>query len=111
MVIDELKGKSNQLTKKEEAKGLLFDFMDQYIKGHEATREKGSLTVYNSVKNHLKAYKDSTGHNVTFETIDYTFFQKFQTFLITRNKTDKAGNTSSMLNNTTIAKAISTLEQ
>jgi integrase len=110
MVIDELKKKDANVTKKEEQKGLLFDFMDTYISEHEATREKGSLTVYKSVKNHLKAYQDATKHLVTFDTIDYNFFHKLQRFLINRKKIDKEGNVSPMLNNITIAKALSTLK-
>lgn len=110
MVIDNLKGTKGNTTKKAEAAGLLFDFMDKYITDHQSTREPGSLTVYRSVKNHLQAYQQATGHKVTFDTIDYTFFNKFQTFLINRRKTDKQGNESPMLNNTTIAKALSTLK-
>lgn len=110
MVVDKLKEATGKATKREEATGLVFDFMDQYIKDHEATREKGSLTVYNSVKNHLKAYEDATNDKVSFDTIDYVFFQKLQTFLINRTKSDKEGNVSPMLNNTTIAKALSTLK-
>ncbi|MEJ6980742.1 site-specific integrase [Pedobacter sp. P351] len=110
LIIDSLLANQNQLTKKEEVTGLVYDFMDRYIKDHEATREKGSLTVYNSVKNHLKAYQDATGNKVTFETIDYSFFHKLQSFLINRTKTDKEGNVSPMLNNTTIAKALSTIK-
>ncbi len=112
MVIDELKviDAVNPKTKTEEATGLVFNFIDQYIKENEATREAGSLSVYKSVKNHLQAYQEKTGHKVTFEKIDYSFFQKFQTFLINRTKTNLAGETSPMLNNTTIAKALSTLK-
>ncbi|MEJ5994963.1 site-specific integrase [Pedobacter sp. Du54] len=110
MVINTLKGANGGVTKKAEQSNYLFDFMDQYINDHEATREAGSLTVYKSVKNHLKAYQEATRHKVTFETIDYSFFNKLQTFLINRVKTDKAGNESPMLNNTTIAKALSTLK-
>jgi len=110
MVINQLKGKQSAVTKKEEKKGLVFDWMDKYISDHESIREKGSLTVYKSVKNHLKAYQEETGHKVTFETIDSNFFKSFQKFLIKRIKTDKAGTVSPMLNNTTIAKALSTLK-
>jgi integrase len=110
MVINELKGKQSAVTKKEERKGLVFDWMDKYITEHETIREKGSLSVYNSVKNHLKAYQDETSHKVTFESIDNKFFQSFQRFLVKRTKKDKAGNVSPMLNNTTIAKALSTLK-
>jgi integrase len=112
MVIDELKAivAESPKTKKEEVTGLVFDFIDRYLSENEATREKGSLSVYKSVKNHLQAYQDTTGHKVTFEKIDYSFFQKFQTFLIQRTKKNKAGEISPMLNNTTIAKALSTLK-
>lgn len=113
-VIDELKlrkaEKSGTFIRIEEPSNLLFDFMDKYIAEHESTREAGSLTVYKSVKNHLRAYQDAAGHKVTFEGIDYNFFNKLQSFLIKRTKTDKEGNTSPMLNNTTIAKALSTLK-
>jgi len=112
MVIEQLKANDavNPKTKKEEIAGLLYNFMDQYIADHSATREAGSLTVYKSVKNHLQAYQEATGHKVTFEKIDYSFFQKFQTFLINRTKTDADGNITPLLNNTTIAKALSTLK-
>lgn len=112
MVINELKelDSANVKTKKKEVKGLVFDFIDQYIQDNTATREKGSLSVYKSVKNHLEAYQIKTGHSVTFDSIDYSFFNKFQTFLISRTKTNLAGETSPMLNNTTIAKALSTLK-
>jgi len=114
MVIDAYKDqelkKLSKIIKVEEPKGLLFEYMDKYIQDHEATREPGSLTVYKSVKNHLKAYEVATGHRVTFETIDYKFFNKLNDFLIKRTKTDKAGIVSPMLNNTTIAKALSTLK-
>jgi integrase len=110
MVIDALKGNTPHKTRKEEHRELLFDFMDKYIADHTASREAGSLTVYRSVKNHLEAYQRETKHKVRFETIDYAFFQRFQNFLIARTKTDKEGNVSPMLNNTTIAKALSTLK-
>jgi integrase len=110
MVIDALKGISIDKTKKEEHKDLLFDFMDKYIADHATSREAGSLTVYRSVKNHLLAYQNETKHKVRFETIDYAFFQRFQNFLIGRTKKNVKGEVSSLLNNTTIAKVLSTLK-
>lgn len=110
MVISELQNNKLGITKLEEKTDLVFDFIDKYIQEHEASREQGSLSVYKSVKNHLKAYQDATRHKVTFEGIDYSFFSKFQTFLINRTKIDSTGNKSPMLNNTTIAKALSTLK-
>ncbi len=110
MVINALKNSSSEKTKKEEHRDLLFDFMEKYITDHASSREAGSLTVYRSVKNHLLAYQNETRHKVRFETIDYAFFQRFQNFLIGRTKTDAKGEVSSLLNNTTIAKALSTLK-
>jgi integrase len=100
MVMDKLKEKKSGKTKKEDHKNLVFDFMDSYIADHSTTREKGSLSVYKSVKNHLLAYQVHTNHVVRFDTIDYGFFQRFQSFLINHRG----------INNTTIAKALSTLK-
>ena len=110
MIIDTLKRNATQTTRKEEHRELLFDFIDKYIADHSASREAGSLGVYKSIKNHLLAYQTQTKHKVRFETIDYEFFQGFQNFLIGRTKTDANDNVSPMLNNTTIAKALSTLK-
>lgn len=100
MVTDKLKELRSGKTKKEDHKNLIFDFMDRYISDHAAIREKGSLSVYKSVKNHLLAYQAHTKHVVRFDTIDYAFFQRFQSFLISHRG----------INNTTIAKALSTLK-
>lgn len=121
-VIDELKRQeqeiANILVKVEEPTNLLYDFMDRYISAHEAIREPGSLTVYKSVKNHLMAYQDATRHRPTFEGMTYDFFNEFNNFLIRRvqigkdgkPKMDDNGKKIPMLNNTTIAKALSTLK-
>lgn len=122
MVIDELKkqeqDRGNALVKVEEPTNLLYDFMDRYISAHETVREPGSLTVYKSVKNHLKAYQDATRHRPTFEGMTYDFFNEFNDFLIKRvqigkdgkPKMDDNGKKIPLLNNTTIAKALSTLK-
>ncbi len=100
MVLDKLKNNNAHQTKKAVNSNALFDFMQQYIDDHKATREAGSLAVYKSVKNHLSNYCKATGKKVTFENIDYNFFQSFQNYLI-----DKVG-----LNNTTVAKQLSTVK-
>ena len=100
MVMNELKTGIKPTTKKEVPSKVLFDFMDKYIQDHTTTREPGSLTVYRSVKNHLMNYEEKTGAKVTFQNIDYAFFQSFQNYLI-----ETAG-----LNNTTIAKQLSTVK-
>ena len=110
MVIEQLKSDKNPTLKKSEPKNLVFDFIEQYISDNSATRVKGSLSVYKALSVHLKAYETAKMKRITFDSIDYKFFQSFQNFLIGRTKTDKEGNVSSLLNNTTIAKALSTFK-
>lgn len=109
MVIDKLKEKYKKITKKEKSSNEIFDFMDKYITDHEATRERGSLSVYKSVKNHLQGYCKTTGKKVTFDNIDYNFFQAFQAYLLKDKKNEK-GKVVPGLNNTTVAKQLSTIK-
>jgi integrase len=110
MVIDKLKEIKKPITKKTEPSKVLYDFIDKYIEDNAATREPGSLTVYRSMKNHLQAYEKKTKKKITFDSIDYDFFQSFQNFLIGRKKVMKSGELVPMLNNTTIAKQLSTVK-
>ena len=99
-VIDKLKAEKIVQTKIELPSNFVFGFIDKYIKDHSATRERGSLSVYNALKMHLMAYQKDQKVNVTFQNMDYQFFQSFQNFLI-----DKRG-----LSNTTVAKQLSTVK-
>ncbi len=99
MVIDKLKELQTPIEKKVQPSKVLFDFIDNYLKEHSSIREKGSLSVYKAMRNHLKAFETNKA-KVTFEKIDYTFFQRFQIFLIEKRN----------LNNTTVAKQLSTLK-
>ncbi len=99
MVIGSLKKILLPKEKKSEPSKVLFDFIDKYLEVHSTIREKGSLSVYRAMRNHLKAFENNK-QKVTFQKIDYAFFQRFQIFLIeSRN-----------LNNTTVAKQLSTLK-
>ena len=82
MVVDKLKDQTKGVTKKEISSNILFDFMQKYIDDHKSSREASSLSVYRSVKNYLQQYCKETGNRVTFENIDYSFFQSFQNFLL-----------------------------
>jgi len=109
MVVDALKDMKRPDTKKGSPDSVLFDFIDKYISDHNETRVKGSLSVYRSLKAHLLAYQAEKKAIVTFDNIDYSFFQSFQNFLIGRKKI-VAGQVVPMLNNTTIAKQLSTIK-
>ncbi len=108
-VIEALKQSKEPLTKKIAPTTVIFDFIDHYISEHCQTRVKGSLSVYKSLKAHLGAYQLAKREKVTFQNINFAFFQSFQNFLIGRTKL-VAGRRVPMLNNTTIAKQLSTLK-
>ncbi len=109
MVIDRLNETEKPKNKKEAPSNALFDFIDRYIQDNSKTREPGSLIVYRSLKSHLQAFQQETKRKITFDKIDYSFFQSFQNFLIGRTKTVN-GRSVPMLNNTTIAKQLSTVK-
>jgi site-specific recombinase XerD len=109
MVIEELKKKVKRLTKKDAPKNVVFEFIQQYIDDHKDTREVTSLKIYKSLKNHLQNYCKHTGKKVTFENIDYAFFQSFQKYLL-QDKKDENGKVIPGLNNTSVAKQLSTVK-
>ncbi|MBL0152056.1 MAG: phage integrase SAM-like domain-containing protein [Chitinophagaceae bacterium] len=83
MIIERLKADKSPTTKKEAPSNILFDFIDKYVEEHKATtREAGSLTVYRTLKKHLQGYQQDTNRKVTFDKIDYSFFQSFQNYLL-----------------------------
>ncbi|GEO08861.1 site-specific integrase [Segetibacter aerophilus] len=116
MVVEKLNQQQKPATKKEEASNILFDFMQKYIDEHKDIRTRTSISVYKSVKNHLQDYCKSTGKKVTFDNLDYSFFQSFQNFLY-QDRTvlrEKNGEVEKKiikgLNNTTVAKQLSTIK-
>jgi integrase len=115
MIISELQGSKLPIVKKDASSKELFAFIDKYINDHELTRVKGSLSVYRSLKGHLQGYEQKTGKAVTFDKIDYSFFQGFQNYLVGLTKKEKDQKTGKektvrALNNITIAKQLSTLK-
>lgn len=109
MVIDKLKANKSPTTKREAHSNILFDFIDRYIDEHKATREAGSLSVYKALKKHLQNYQQDTQRKITFDKIDFSFFQSFQNHLLSLTKTID-GKVMPLLNNTTIAKQLSTVK-
>lgn len=114
-VLEALKQKDAPVAKKESYSKELYSFIDQYIKNNSFTRVKGSLSVYKSLKNHLQNYEKQTGKPVTFDKINYAFFESFRDYLasLTEEITDKETKKKKrvkLLNNITIAKLLSTLK-
>lgn len=116
MVLNKLKAEHSPKVSTSQPSSILFDFIDRYIRENSATREKGSLKVYTSLKHHLQDYITYTRNKITFDSIDLAFFQSFQNFLIDRHKffpeftRGKKVYKSTPLNNITIAKQLSTLK-
>lgn len=110
IIINQFKSDETSLKKKEEPNNYVFEFINQYIADNSATRVKGSLSVYKSLAVHLRFYQEYTGKRVTFNSIDYSFFQSFQNFLLGRTIKLNNGESKGLLNNTTIAKILSTLK-
>lgn len=97
---DALKAAQMPESAKEANPNELHNFMDRYIRDNEATRKEGSLQVYRSVKKRIEAYEKHKSRVVTFDNIDYAFFDSFKSFLFTVCK----------LNSTTVAKQLSTVK-
>lgn len=110
MIAEEIKLQQKQATKKEDPSNIVYDFIDQYIEEHKHIREKGSLTVYKSLKKHLTNYQNHSRSKVRFDQIDYNFLQAFQGFLISWEETNEKTKRVSSLNNTTISKQLRTLK-
>lgn len=113
-VIERLKALKVPVTKKDESSTFIYDFIDKYIREHSTTREEGSLQVYRSLKKHLQDFQKHTKQKVTFDKINYSFFQAFQSFLITASGTtiNKKGETVPRIpiSNHTAGKQLSTLK-
>ncbi len=114
MVTDKLKASKHPVTKKDDSSKVLFDFIDRYIQDNASTREEGSLQVYRSLKTHLHDFQKQVKRRITFDSIDYKFFQDFQTFLITDTgtTTNRKGETvqRKALSNSTAGKQLSTIK-
>lgn len=97
-----------KIAKKEEPSKFLYDFIDRYIEENQSSRVKGSLGVYKSLKKHLQEFEAERKHKTSFENINYAFFQAFQSFLLSKRIFVAGG--FKLLQNTTIAKQLSTLK-
>jgi len=106
MVVEQLNELKGGKTKKMLPSQFVYDYIDRYVEDNRATRVKGSLVVYTSLKRHLQAFERHTRTKVRFDTIDHNFFQRFQNYLVTEGGLrGKKG-----LVNTSVAKQLSTLK-
>ena len=99
MVGTTIKAQKQPVTKKD-IKTSIIDFIEQFAIDATTTKRKGTIVVYNNSANHLKDFESTIKTKLTFETIDTTLLKQFRNYLI-----EVKG-----LNNTTVAKQLSTLK-
>ncbi len=88
--------------RKSEEKGLLYKFIEEFIELSTGSKKPGSLKIYATTKNHLLDFERAKNVHIKLDSIDTTFFMKFQNYL---NFDD-----SKKLTNTTVAKILKTLK-
>src|SRR5450432_1079142 len=66
--------------KKHNKSDIYFQF-DEYIKSKERKVSKATLTVYNNVKSHLQAFEVFRKEKISFDSLDYSFYEDFVDYL------------------------------
>lgn len=108
LIRDRLKDLNNPKIIKSEPKNIIYDFIDKYIEENRQTRVPGSLKVYSTLRNHLQDFEVFRKRRVTFDEIDYNFFQEFQSYLFQKERI-VAGEVRKLYNST-ISKQLKTLK-
>jgi integrase len=54
---------------------------DEYIKSKQRKVSPATLTVYRNVKSHLQAYEKYSNKKITFENLDFSFYEDFVDYL------------------------------
>lgn len=75
----------NEAVKKEaEEKRSKLDIyyqFDEYIKSKQRKVSPATLTVYGNVKSHLQAFEKYSNKKITFESLDFSFYEDFVDYL------------------------------
>ena len=66
---------------KRPAKQDLFQQIDDYIQSKENKVTKATITVFRTMKEHLKAFEIYRKKDITFSCFDYNFYDAFVEFL------------------------------
>lgn len=71
---------NEKVTKIKEVKNTFFDRLDEFISTSKPTRAKSTIKNYNTLKKFLNDFVDITGYQLTFYSIDLTFFDYFKAY-------------------------------
>lgn len=83
-ITDRLKSRKQKktITKKEDTKHFLVDFIDGYVEDSRAIRNPGTLKVYVTTRNHIADFEKYKRSRITIKDAGYGFLQAFYNYLI-----------------------------
>jgi integrase len=70
-----------QLPEKKEINLAVFHQIDEYIKLKARSVSPKMINVYKNMRDTLKAFESSRGKPITFESIDYNFYEEFMNYM------------------------------
>lgn len=72
---------AEQKAAEKKAKADIYFQLDEYIKSKERKVSKATLCVYKNVKAHLLAFEKYRGEKITFQSLDFAFYEDFLSYL------------------------------
>jgi len=70
-----------EATRKEKARDDIYYQFDDYIRSKYRKVSRATLTVYNNVKAHLKAFEKFRKKPISFNSLDFSFYEDFVDYL------------------------------
>lgn len=85
LTIDQLKKDKEKVKllsgEKEEVNLDVYFQIDDYIKSKKKKVEDSTITVFENMKSHLKAFEEFRGKPITFDSFDFNFYESYVDFL------------------------------
>ncbi len=80
-VQQQVKAAEDRETKEQRDKLDIYYQLDDYIESKKRKVSKATLTVYQNVKSHLRAFETYRKKKITFESLDFSFYEDFVDYL------------------------------
>jgi integrase len=80
-IVGQVEQAIQQEIKEKKAKLDIYYQLDEYIKSKQRKVSKATLTVYGNVKSHLLAFEQYRKQKITFESLDFSFYEDFVDYL------------------------------
>lgn len=78
---NEKKVEENKLEERKEKSPDVYEQIDEYIKVKTGKVSSATITVYENMKMHLKAFEEFRKQPITFESFDFNFYDSYVSFL------------------------------